>query len=168
MILYLVLTFAIAIVVLLLFNSLINRAECIECVDAGPSKEVNINELNKGCRVAPMGVFRTPDNKVVTSSQFRRVSVKGNCMKPRGIHSGQELLVEKMRDDLSVHPNDILLIYLDDKKIFKLRVLESITPEGDYNTYYFDDEGKTKASTKPHKPESVKGVVRYIIPSEYA
>ena len=151
-----------------LFNKLINAPERIECVDAGPVASVDSQALHSRVKFEPMGIFRTEDGKLLTSADYQRITVSGNCMVPRGILSGQDLLVEKIKDgrDLSLKEGDILLIHVPDKNLYKIRAYEEKTDENPnvYKTYYYDEAGEKKYSSKPHKKDYIQGVVRYILP----
>lgn len=151
-----------------LFNKLINAPERIECVDAGPVSSVDPQDLHSRVKFEPMGIFRSEDGKLLTSADYQRITVSGNCMVPRGICSGQDLLVEKIKDgrDLSLKEGDILLIHVPDKNLYKIRAYEEKTDENPnvYKTYYYDEAGEKKYSSKPHKKDYIQGVVRYILP----
>lgn len=151
-----------------LFNKLINAPERIECVDAGPVSSVDPQDLHSRVKFEPMGIFRSEDGKLLTSADYQRITVSGNCMVPRGIRSGQDLLVEKIKDgrDLSLKEGDILLIHVPDKNLYKIRAYEEKTDKNPnvYKTYYYDEAGEKKYSSKPHKKDYIQGVVRYILP----
>ena len=153
-----------------LFNKLINAPERIECVDAGPVASVDPQDLHSRVKFEPMGIFRTEDGKLLTSADYQRITVSGNCMGPKGIRSGQDLLVEKIKGgrDLSLKKGDILLIHVPDKDIYKIRAYEKKTDKDPnvYETYYYDEARKKVLSSKPHKKDYVQGVVRYILPNK--
>ena len=161
--------FVVTLLLYALFNKLINAPEWIECVDAGPVSSVDPQELHSRVKFEPMGIFRTEDGKLLTSADYQRITVSGNCMGPREeIRSGQDLLVEKIKDgrDLSLKKGDILLIHVPDKNIYKIRAYEKKTDKDPnvYETYYYDEAGNKVPSSKPHKKDYVQGVVRYILP----
>lgn len=167
MVFFLIAVFVFALFFLWLLNRMVNGPECIEGVDAGPASNVNPQDLVDHRSFEPMGVYRTPDGKILTSERYRRVAVVGSCMEPRGIKQGDKLLVEKRRDgeQLQINQGDILLIYLKDRGFYKIRAYEGETEDGTaYNTYYYDDNGQKKDSSQPHKKESVEGIVRYVLP----
>ena len=78
----------------------------------------------------------------IDTSDMIRIVVKGNCMKPRNIESGAQLLVKKIDTtkaiDRQIKQGDILLIHLNDTGVYKIRIFDKY--EGaDLVTYRYDD-----------------------------
>ena len=87
-------------------------------------------------------------------------------MTKRGIPNGAQLLVEPIKNEeefkQKVHPHDILMIYITDKKIYKIRELNHIEGKEAF-TFCYNPDGSIHNSSRTHKIDSVKGVVRYRI-----
>lgn len=97
---------------------------------------------------------------------YQRVFVHGHCMEPRGIRDCSQLLVKSIdvnKDfSLQVKHDDILLIYLPDKNIYKLRVFDKYLDDNNLITYRYNPQTKARIdSSLPHKRENVVGVVKY-------
>ena len=58
----------------------------------------------------------------------------------------------------NVEDGKILLIYLNEKKIYKIRIKGEPAEGNAYNTYYYRSNEKTKSS-RPHGIDSIKGVI---------
>lgn len=163
---FLIFIFAVTLFFFVVINSKINQPERIVCVDAGPVANVNPQVLLEKTKFEPMGVFRTPDGRLLTSEHYQRITVCGTCMVPKGIQSGQTLIVEKIKEgqQQAIKQEDILLIYVPDKQIYKIRVCAGEEADDRYATYYFDESEQRKDSSNPHRKQDVKGIVRYILP----
>ena len=87
-------------------------------------------------------------------------------MRPFGIVSGDELLVRKIGKDINldgkISKNDILLIYLSDKKMYKIRAFDHFEGSA-LQTFRFLDNGNKKDSRKLHSRESIIGKVEFKI-----
>ena len=142
------------------------KRDYVICVEAGDSEEANPQELRNASHYTPHRIIRDKNGRIVNTSKMLRIKVSGNCMKPYGIESGDELLVKKISKDKVlddyIQQNDILLIYLSDKRMYKIRAFDRFE-NGSLKTYRFLDNGERKDSRKLHSRESVVGVVEYKI-----
>ena len=79
--------------------------------------------------------------------------------------NGEEWLVEpinkRKRLDKQINDRDVLLIYVEDKDLYKIREFEGFNKDGSLATFYYEDDGAKHISSKPHTQESVCGVVGY-------
>ena len=100
--------------------------------------------------------------------EYQRVIVHGHCMEPRGIMDCSQLWVKSINREkdfsLQVKHDDILLIYLSDKNIYKLRIFDKYLDNDRLLTYRYNPKTKERVdSSIPHKRESVVGVVKYAV-----
>ncbi len=90
-------------------------------------------------------------------------------MEPRGIKDKSIVFVQplskKENFKKQVKAEDVLLIYLHDKGVFKLRILQNYDNEKQLITYRYKDDGTKHLSSRNHNPDDVKGVVKYVIAS---
>lgn len=116
---------------------------------------------------APSRIIRMKDGTVVRSSDFLRIVIRGGCMAPRGILNGEEWLavpVNRKNDIKSqIKEKDVLLLYIEDKKIYKIRELREFLGDGMLRTGYYNSDGTEHDSSREHSAEQVMGVVRYSI-----
>lgn len=142
------------------------RPQKIIVAEAGPTVQVTHNYQESKRFNVPYEKIKLDNGETIDTRDFIRVYVDGKCMKSRRIKNGSQVLVEKIKNEeefeKKVNPNDILLIYLKDKKIYKLRIFEKEKNEKELITYRYMNNSK-HPSSKPHKKEDVVGVVKYII-----
>jgi len=133
-------------------------------VETGSVANVDEAEL-KIKRSVPPKIFRLPDGTYASSHKFIRIIVKGSCMSKKGICSGEEWLVEAVNRheklENQIRPGNVLLIYLEDKGIYKIREFKSFTAREELMTLYYDKDGLEHLSSKPHSVKSVVGIVKY-------
>lgn len=145
---------------------LLNKQEKVIIAEAGDTGTIVNRKKSKN--IIHMRPITIKDNKgnTIDKSNLLRVLVDGKCMERKGIKDGTQLYAKVINSEVKlskqISQGDILLIYLDDKNIFKLRVFDKME-EGALVTYRYNNIGERKNSSKPHKPESIKGVVRYIV-----
>ena len=115
-------------------------------------------------------VYMNPIRKIGNAMplEYRRVIVHGHCMEPRGIMDCSQLWVKSINQDkefsLQVKHDDILLIYLADKDIYKLRVFDKYLDDNRLLTYRFNPKTCERVdSSVPHSRDSVIGVVKYAV-----
>ena len=113
-------------------------------------------------------VLSDVNNEKIDSENLLRVLVHGHCMEPIGIMDGAQVFAEKIikSKDFSMQAKygDVLLIYLEDKNMFKLRIFEKYNQDKDLITYRYDQKTRQKRySTNPHTIDSVVGVVKFKI-----
>jgi len=140
------------------------NAETVTAVEAGTMAKASSEWINSKSFKSPKCQYKI-NGEIIDSSLYMRLVVEGNCMVPRGIASGDQLLalkvndIEELRKELQ-HGN-IVLIYLEDINLHKIRVFDRF--EGDnLMTYYFEN-GKRRDSSRPHSINSIKGIVKYAI-----
>lgn len=153
-----------AIAVYAFFNMVSGKQEFVQCVEAGPTLTTDAKRLRELSFYDRHRTIQMPDGKEIDTSGMIRIVVKGNCMKPKHIESGAQLLVKKInpKDHIrnQIKTGDILLIHLTDNDIYKIRIFDRYKGE-DLVTYRYDDDGKRKDSTRDHKESSIVGVVKY-------
>lgn len=145
-------------------NIVIGRREFVQCVEAGPTIDTDAERLKECSFYDKRRVVRNAKGKQIDTSDMIRIVVKGNCMKPRNIESGAQLLVKKIDTtkaiDRQIKQGDILLIHLNDTGVYKIRIFDKY--EGaDLVTYRYDDNMHRKDSSRNHKESSVLGIVKY-------
>ncbi len=141
--------------------------EFIQCVEAGPTNEVNAEVLAKCSFYDKRKAVKDKEGKIIDTSTMMRVIVRGECMAPKKIHTDTQLLVQKIDNDKSmnqqIRQGDILLIYLKDTDFYKIRIFDKFDDDNNLKTYYYDThDGHVINSSRPHAKETILGVVRYI------
>ena len=106
------------------------------------------------------------NNVKINSEDLLRVLVHGHCMEPIGIMDGSQVFAAKINKtkefSLQAKHDDVLLIYLEDKNMFKLRIFEKYNQDKDLITYRYDQKTRQKRySTNPHTIDSVIGVIKF-------
>ena len=140
------------------------KSEFVQCVEAGPTIETNARRLKEKSFYDKHRIVKSKSGQEIDTSDMIRVVVAGNCMKPKNIESGSQLLVKKINRQRPVNSQikqgDILLIHLADNGIYKVRIFDRY--EGaDLVTYRYDNSGERKDSSRNHKESSVIGIVKY-------
>lgn len=146
------------------------NSDYVQCVEAGGLKNVSeSSQKNKSFRTRPLSFRVRESHQKIDSSQYIRIIVKGWCMKPRGIEDGDQLLVESINPNDAkgrLHAGDIVLLYVPEKRVYKIRELETIKDD-ELVTFYYKEGNKQYSSTN-HKLSMVRGVVRFKIPRKLA
>lgn len=143
------------------------KREYIQSVEAGGLDETTQEEQRQLSYYAPYRMMKDVNGRTIDGQNTMKIKVKGRCMEPLNIKTGDILLVKKFdkNEDLStkIRQGDILLIYLSDKKIYKIRAFDGYrdAEKSLLNTYRFDDNRQKKDSSKPHKREDIVGRVEY-------
>lgn len=145
-------------------NIVVGRRDYVQCVEAGPIIDTDAERLKECSFYDKRRVVRDSKGKEIDTSNMIRIVVKGNCMKPKNIESGAQLLVKKIDRTKSmcdqIKQGDILLIHLSDNGVYKIRIFDKY--EGtDLVTYRYDDNMNRKNSSRNHKEASVLGIVKY-------
>lgn len=101
-------------------------------------------------------------------SNIQRVIVHGRSLEPRGIYDRSQLYVQLINLEkdfsLQVKHDDILLIYLKDKNIYKLRIFDKHLDNDNLLTYMYNPQtGERVDSSLPHRRASVVGIVTKIL-----
>lgn len=142
-----------------------SQTQDVILVEAGPTQCANFMRSLEKMRV-PTRTIKLPNGSYKKSTDFLRIRINGNCMHKRNICFGEEWLVEPINHSLGMKEqlkkSDVLLIYIKDKKLYKIRELSSFLEEDMMETIYYDGE-EVKVSSLPHSYNSVVGIVRYNI-----
>ena len=161
---YFLLILVVVIVAYAYCNKVIGKKEYVMCVEAGPVGEADAQFLKSHSFYDWHRTVRGTDGKVLDTSGMLRVVVEGGCMEPRGIMSGDQLLVRRIdpRKDLreQIKHNDILLIYLEDTGISKIRIFDCYNDDDTLVTYRYEGRER-RDSSRPQSMKSVVGVVKY-------
>ena len=134
-------------------------------VEAGKIEDCAIM-LNPARR--PSRLVKLDDGSYINSHDYVRIVINGRCMEPRNILNGEEWLVKPIDKNLDVlkqiSPKDVLLIYLQDTNIYKIREYERVNRENGelLDTFYYQD-GRPHKSSRPHSKKSIVGIVKYSI-----
>lgn len=132
-------------------------------VEAGPTSECHRVFLKE--EAAPK-IIKLPNGKLVSSRNFVRIRIRGNCMEPRSIFNGEQWLVDRIDHKKAVgetiKKGDVVLIYLKDKNLFKIREVENINSTNFLDTIRYNNGERIKSS-KPHSYSDVIGIVKYAI-----
>lgn len=142
-----------------------SQTQEIILAEAGPTKCTDVV-----CGIekikAPTKTIKLPNGLYKNSTDFLRIKINGNCMHKRNICFGEEWLVEPINHSLGMkeqlQESDVLLIYIEDKKIYKIRELSKFLEKDMMETIYYDGEIR-KVSSLPHSYNSVVGIVKYNI-----
>lgn len=135
------------------------------CVEAGNTPEVSAEELEEKSFYDTQKCYIDENGEEIDMSVMQCLVVNNNCMKKRNIKNGDRLLAQKI--DIfkpvsnQINIGDILWINIADTGKNKIRVLESINEDGYLATFYYDDNGEKKYSSRPHAISSIRGIVRF-------
>jgi len=153
-------------ILLLVAYFILNHPQKIIVADAGPTQELTDKEQRKNDILRPYQSIKLQSGTIINSRDYIRVKVDGHCMEPRGINDKSQVLVLPLNNKESfkkqVRQGDVLLIYLHDKKVYKLRILENYDNERQLITYRYEN-GQKHRSQRNHNPNDVIGVVKYIL-----
>lgn len=137
------------------------ETDYIQCVEAGSIQEADAELLERKSYKTAHKTLYAPDGTALGSEYFRIV-INGNCMKPRKICHNDEIIVRKYYPNIELRQGDIIMLYIEDKQMYKLREIKNI--EGNVlHTVRYDSDGREIISSKPHNINQVKGVVKYRI-----
>lgn len=153
-------------IMLLIVYVLLNRPQKVIVADAGPTRELTAKEQRKHDSYSHYTTIRLQSGKSLQSRDYICVKVDGKCMEPRGIKDESTVYVFPINKaenfKKQVRLEDVLLIYLKDKRVYKLRILQNYDNERQLITYRYSNNGEKHLSSRTHKPEDVVGVVKYI------
>ena len=139
-----------------------DRKDKVLGVEAGPLAGGNCSFPKEE---AASKVIKLMNGHYINTRDYIRIRVHGDCMRPRNIQNGEEWLVEpinkRKRLGKQINDRDVLLIYVEDKDLYKIREFEGFNKDGSLATFYYEDDGAKHISSKPHTQESVCGVVGY-------
>ncbi|MDE5760473.1 MAG: hypothetical protein K2I11_05875, partial [Bacteroides sp.] len=95
------------------FNIISGKQEFVQCVEAGPTLAINAKRLKELSFYDRHRTIQKSDGQEIDTSGMIRIVVKGNCMRPKNIESGAQLLVKKINEKESIcnqiKKGDILL-----------------------------------------------------------
>lgn len=132
---------------------------------AGTTKDADAQVCNHESK--PSKIIKLPNGNYINTNDLIRIEIKGNCMRPRNVYDGEEWLVfpidSTKKCEEQIKPKDIVLIYLEDKNIYKIREVRSFLGNQFLDTIYYDNDGETNQSSKPHSYASVRGILRFAI-----
>lgn len=117
-------------------------------------------------RNTPVKIIQLPNCKLSDSRNYVRIRIRGNCMEPRGILNGEQWLVSRINHEKTasetIKKGDVVLIYLKDKDLYKIREVKDILPDNRLDTIWYDN-GVEHKSSKPHLYSDTIGIVKYAI-----
>jgi hypothetical protein len=146
---------------------LLNRPQKIILADAGSTHRLTGREQRQKDSFHPFRNISLQAGKILQSRDYICVKVDGNCMEPRGIKNNSIVYVlplnKKEHFKKQVRAEDVLLIYLPDKNVYKLRILQNYDNKKQLITYRYDENGKKYISSRSHHPDNVRGVVKYVM-----
>lgn len=161
---YFILLF-IAVFCLYAYSSLRLRKDKVIAVEAGTIDGVCSEVLKQSSYYVKHKIIKDNKGNILDPDNIIRIVIRGNCMKPLNINTGDEMIAVKIDKNKSlseqISKNDVLLIYLEDKRIHKIRAFEDFNTENELKTFWFEDNGQKHYSSRPHSSNSVLGVVRY-------
>lgn len=136
-------------------------------IEAGSTKNITSESLNKFVSSSRSMIIRLNSGEYIHSKDYIRIRIFGSCMKPRNIIKGEEWLVKPIDKNKDVwnqiKPEDVLLIHIKDKDIYKIREYVSPADDENLNTIWYEADGGKHRSSRPHSIESIVGVVKYAI-----
>lgn len=160
------LIFILLMIVALALYRIGKKTTYVTCVEAGGTDCVKSEDLNVISHREKYQAVLDANGHLIPARDYIKVVVKGNCLKPKGIVNGSELLVYKYKNDSEkndIKAGDILMIHLESKGIDKIRVFEKMREDGLMDTYRYDENHNKKMSTRPHDLNSVVGKVKYLL-----
>lgn len=160
------LVFILLIIIALALYCVGKKTIYVTCVEAGDTNCVKPDDLRVMSHREKYQVVLDSNGHLIPAKDYIKVVVKGNCLEPKGIVNGSELLVYKFKNNAekkSIKEGDILMIHLESKGIDKIRIFESMREDGLMDTYRFDADKNKKMSSRPHDLNSVVGKVKYLL-----
>lgn len=159
--------FIIAFVIVLGFYAYSNNRLRKDFVLAGDSQsEGNLSqeEVKEISYYDKHKVYKDEDGNTINPNSMTRLFVVGNGMSPR-INSRDQVIVIKIDKNRPLNEqikrDDILLIYLEELGIYKLRAFYEFHGQN-LLTYYFVGKER-RFSTRLYKPESICGIAKFKI-----
>lgn len=160
------LIFILLMIVALALYRIGKKTTYVACVEAGDTNCVKPDDLKVMSHREKYQAVLDAKGHLIPAKDYIKVVVKGNCLEPKGIVNGSELLVYKFKNDTEkkdIKAGDILMIHLESKGIDKIRVFEKMREDGLMDTYRFDENKNIKMSSRPHDLNSVVGKVKYLL-----
>lgn len=128
-------------------------------VEAGPTIGVKRTGLRRNLNL------NSAYTKVVDGHtyKYRRFVIQGICMTQIGLRPNDIIGVQifaSNAEKTSLKQNDVALIFLNDNKFrgYKIRIVEKIQGN-EVETFYYDQDGNKKLSSKSHSLDSILGIV---------
>ena len=141
-----------------------HNQDFIQCVEAGPLKEVDASALSGMSYYDRPLVIRDEKGNVLDRSTYARLVVNGSCMSERGINDKDIIIAERVPQDVGImkaelKPDSIVWLHINETGKDKIRVFEKWKDDS-LVTYYFSN-GQKKYSSNSHKPSQLCGIVKY-------
>lgn len=109
-------------------------------------------------------IFKDTNGNIINPKNIIRMVVSGNSMSPLRINSGDEIIALKIDKSKplvqQIKKDNLVLIYLNDIGIYKIRAIHSFDGNK-LSTYYYNEHGEKVMSTVGYSPESIRGIVKY-------
>ncbi len=118
-----------------------------------------------GSYEAKSKIIKLHNGRYITTADFIRIKIHGECMSFRNIKDGDEWLVERLEQEKikpTIQVRDVLLIYIKEKNVYKIREFVGYAEDGTLKTRYYEGDSE-RASSRNHTVDQVLGVVRYLI-----
>ena len=93
---YLIIVFIFVLSIYAYFNITTRKQDFVQCVETGPTSQTSAINLNSNSFYDKHRTVKKKNGEIVDTSKMIRIIVKGNCMKPKQIESGSQLLVIKL------------------------------------------------------------------------
>lgn len=137
----------------------------IQCVEAGPTSEVDAEELkrrsyyDKDIKICGM------QGEELSSVRYSRILVKGTCMSKKGILDGDMLVAETFPKNTDfrkeLKKGNIVWLHIEDTGMDKIRVFDGWEND-ELKTFYYKNDVKHPSSVN-HAVSQICGIVRYKI-----
>lgn len=128
-------------------------------VEAGPTIGVKHTGLQKTSKNLRSAYTKDVDGRIY---KYRRFIIQGICMTKKRLYPNDIISVRifSSEDKSSLKSNDIALIFLNDDRFrgYKIRIVENIQGN-EVKTFYYDEDGNKKPSSKSHSLDSILGIV---------
>lgn len=144
------------------FMSLCVNKTFVQCVEAGPSDAITADELHRKSLCLNNKRMVDCSGNDLSPNDYFRVVVNGNCLRKKQIMNGDILIVKKYRDSdkSNLIAGRIVLLYIQDTHIYKIREIISVDGNN-IKTQYYLDNGEPKESSRLHDISQVRGIVKF-------
>lgn len=137
----------------------------IQCVEAGPTSEVDAEELKRRSYYDRDVKIRGMQGEELSSAQYSRILVKGTCMTKKGILDGDMLVAETFSKNTDfrkeLKKGNIVWLHIEDTGMDKIRIFDGWEND-EMKTFYYKNDVKHPSSTN-HAVSQIRGIVRYKI-----
>ena len=160
--------FVIAFVVILgfyAFSNIILKKDYVIAGDAFSSRNLTHDEIKDLSSYKKHKIFKDTNGNIINPKNMIRMVVSGNSMSPLRINSGDEIIALKIDKkkplDQQIKKDNLVLIYLNDIGIYKIRAFHSFDGNNKLLTYYYNEYGEKVMSKVGYSPDSIRGIVKY-------